>query len=247
MRALVVEHAADCPPGLLGQWLPALGADLDVVRPYAGEPLPPAAALSGYDRLIVLGGGMSCWDDLVAPWLPDVRALLVRAITDGVPTLGVCLGAQLLAAACGGRVEPGPAGPELGAPLVRLRAEASTDPLFGGLRSPLPAPQFHQDAIVALPPDAVWLASADLYAYQAFRVARCAWGVQFHPEATPEIVAEWARDDRAVLTAKGCDVDAALAEIVAARDALEAAWYPLAEHFVHSSLALARGLYTGEE
>ena len=153
----------------------------------------------------------------------------------------------MLATAFGGRVEPGPVGPELGAPPVRLRDEASSDQLFRGLRSPAPAPQFHQDAIVALPPGAVWLAEAELYAYQAFRVGSCAWGVQFHPEATPEIVAEWAREDRPVLTAKGCDVDAALEEIVAARDALQAAWYPLAGRFVHSAIPFAARPSTGEE
>ena len=80
-------------------------------HPYLGNRVPPS--VEG-DALIVLGGPMDAYDDEVAPWLPSVRELLLSAIDDGVPTIGICLGAQLLAVAAGGKVERGAAGPEIG-------------------------------------------------------------------------------------------------------------------------------------
>ena len=108
---LVVEHAADCPPALLGEWLAAEGCALDVRRPYAGDDLPDPAA---YDALLVLGGPMGAEDDEQAPWLPVVRDRVREAVRDATPTLGVCLGHQLIAVALGGTVARNPAGQQLG-------------------------------------------------------------------------------------------------------------------------------------
>src|SRR5438445_4383917 len=110
-RALVVQHTAGEGLGNLLAWLPAVGLDVHPIHPYLGHRVPPS--VEG-DALIVLGGPMGAYDDDVAPWLPSVRSLLNTAVDDGVPTLGICLGAQLLAAARGGRVVRCDAGPEMG-------------------------------------------------------------------------------------------------------------------------------------
>src|SRR3954469_18347443 len=110
-RALIVQHTASEGLGWFQEWLPAAGVDVHPIHPYLGHRVPPS--VEG-DALVVLGGPMGAMDDEVAPWLPSVRSLLATAIDDGVPTLGICLGAQMLAAAAGGEVRKGDAGPEIG-------------------------------------------------------------------------------------------------------------------------------------
>src|SRR5689334_4560049 len=112
---LVIENARDAPVARLGEWLVAAGAELDVRNAEAGDELPDR--LAGYAGLVVLGGGMNAYDDAKAPWLPRVRQLLAEAVQTELPTLGVCLGGQLLAVATGGRVRPAELG-EYGAHLV---------------------------------------------------------------------------------------------------------------------------------
>ncbi|TDD67126.1 type 1 glutamine amidotransferase [Jiangella aurantiaca] len=187
----VVEHEPGCPLDRLGGWLTAAGADVRVVRPYAGDPLPTVPGAG----LIVLGGQMNAYDDGVAPWLPAVRSLLAAAADGGTPTLGICLGAQLLAVACGGRVEVGAApGRESGVVDVLWRPESGDDPLVGGMAGPFPGPSMHADAVAELPPGAVWLASSAMYPHQVFRVGAVAWGVQFHPEVSQPTFAGWAHE-----------------------------------------------------
>ena len=190
-RLLVIQPDADDPPGPLGDWLTEAGAELDVVAPPT-DAVP--AGLDGYDGLICLGGGMGANDDFDHPWLADVRRLLSAAVTKGLPTLGICLGGQLLAVAAGGSVVAGEDGPEVGPHLVAKRDLGWTDPLFAELPLMPDVLHFHSDMIDRLPPNAVLLASATRYPNQAFRIGRCAYGVQFHIETTTEVVLEWARE-----------------------------------------------------
>ena len=98
---LVVEHDVECPPALFGEWLVEAGCDLDVRRPYAGDELP---GLTAYDGFVVLGGPMGANDDAQHPWLAPVKELVREARDVGLPTLGICLGHQLVAVALGGSV-----------------------------------------------------------------------------------------------------------------------------------------------
>jgi GMP synthase (glutamine-hydrolysing) len=220
----VVQNSADDPVGRLGEWLRGAGLDLDEVT---GPDLP--ADLSSYDALVVLGGDMGANDDDVAPWLPQLRGLLRAAVAQEVPTLAVCLGAQLLAVANGGRVEPDPDGPEIGAQLVAKRATASTDPLFRALPITPDVHQWHYDAITALPPGALLLASSPRGEYQAFRLGRLAWGVQFHIETTPDTLREWARADSRRL--QDYDLEALLGRAVDIDPDFVEAWLPFAGAF----------------
>ncbi len=120
-RALVVTHSPTEGPGTLAEWFPAAGLELVVVDPWDGDELPTDP--TAYDALIVLGGPQQAYDDSSAPWLPATKALLRAAVAERVPTLGICLGGQLLAEATGGRVAKGAEGIEAGARLGGRDAE----------------------------------------------------------------------------------------------------------------------------
>jgi GMP synthase (glutamine-hydrolysing) len=186
-RVHVVQHTVTEGLGLLAEWLPSMGVDVHPTHPYLGNRVPPS--VEG-DALIVLGGPMGASDDEAAPWLPSVRELLLSAVDDGVPTIGVCLGAQLLAVAVGGSVARGQAGPEIG--LGEVLVSTSDDLLTEGV---MPVVQWHYDAVTDLPDDAQVLASSELYPIQAFRVGEVAWGLQFHLEATADMVRTWVADE----------------------------------------------------
>jgi GMP synthase (glutamine-hydrolysing) len=230
--ALVVEHSPGDPAARLGDWLGDAGLLLDVRTPYGGSALP--AGLDGHAAVVVLGGSMGAHDDEAAPWLPATRQLLAAAVGAGVPTLGVCLGAELLAAATGGRVERGAEGPEVGPGLVAKRDAAGLDRLFGPVPFTPDVLQWHWDVVTTLPPGAVLLASSTRYAHQAFRVGAAAWGVQFHVETTPEMVRRWAAEDAAALSAEGVDVTAVLGrtDLDALHTDIAAVWQPFAARFV---------------
>lgn len=222
---LVVQLDASDPPARLGDWLRAVGLVLDVRALDAGETLP--AELSGHGGVVVMGGEMGAWDDETAPYLPAVRELLRRAVAQEVPTLGVCLGAQLLAAANGGTVRRRPDGPEIGAQLVAKRAATATDPLFASLPITPDVIQWHYDEVSQLPPGAIHLASSPVCDNQAFRLGRLAWGIQFHIETTPAMVRAWAAD----LSADGWDVDRVVERAEAVHDDLAEVWAPFAAAF----------------
>ena len=224
----VIQHAQDIPLDRFAEWF-GDGVAVRVVRLDLGEAVPASAAEVG-DGLVVLGGECSAYDDAAWPWLPSTRALLASAARAGVPTLAICLGAQLLAVAGGGRVQvAAPPGVEAGPVAVRWRPEAATDALLGGLVAASPAgavlPSLHGDSVVELPAGAVWLASSSTYPFQAFRWGS-AWGLQFHPEASPETVGRWARQT------PGVDADAIEAELVAVDDEVRTSGRLIAEAFV---------------
>jgi GMP synthase-like glutamine amidotransferase len=165
---------------------------LEVVSPWRGEALP--SSLDGYAALVVMGGPQAVYDGSL-PWELGTLGLRGSGVPTALPTLGICLGAQLLAVACGGRVAPGSEGPELGAGLVAKRDVAGADPLFWDLPLSPPVVQWHYDAVTELPPGATLLMSGARYPHQAFRVGDAAWGMQFHVEASAGMIARWVEDD----------------------------------------------------
>ncbi|MFV2145189.1 type 1 glutamine amidotransferase [Isoptericola sp. G70] len=209
-QVTVLQHGSDVPLDRFVRTFPAAR----VVRLFAGDPVPSLEECG--DGLIVLGGRMHAYDDAAAPWLPAVRDLLARAAVDGLPTLGICLGAQLLAVAGGGAVQvAAPPGREAGVVDVHWRAQALEDPVLAPLvraagatcaddvEAPgcvTPAVSMHSDAIIELPAGAQWLGWSDTYPYQAFRWGS-ALGVQFHPEASPSLAVRWALGEVDVDTA----------------------------------------------
>lgn len=215
-NALVIQHSAGEGPGRLAEWLPGCGVELRTLHPYAGDELPSRLEA---DALIVMGGPMGAYDDETSPWLPATKALIAAAVDSGVPTLGVCLGAQLLAVATGGRVERGMHGPEIG--LDEVSSSGTDSVLLGG---PFPVVQWHYDTVTVLPPLATLLASSATYPVQAFRVGDTAWGLQFHLEAAPDLVASWAAEE-------GRDVDEIVEPIKAADAVIARIGEELAKRF----------------
>ncbi|HTZ09715.1 MAG TPA: type 1 glutamine amidotransferase [Acidimicrobiales bacterium] len=182
---LVVQHAEPEGPYGIGAALEAAGVDLEIRPLHAGAPLPPH--LGQFEGLVVMGGPMSAGSDEGFPTRSGEVALLAEAVALGVPTLGVCLGAQLLAVAAGGRVTAGADGLEVGWGPVQLTPAARHDPLLGGLPAELTVLHWHGETF-DLPRDAQLLASNDRYRHQAFRVGEAAWGLQFHVEADEDVV-----------------------------------------------------------
>jgi GMP synthase (glutamine-hydrolysing) len=195
---LVFQHEPQEGPGSLAALLPA---GTRIVRAWE-EPIP-----SEPDALLVLGGGMSAYDEL--PFLRDELRLMRRCIDAGKPVLGICLGSQLLAAALGGTVARAPR-PEVGFYRVKLLPGAAADPLFAGAPESFVALHWHFDAFT-LPPGAVPLAGSTLTPLQAFRHGERAWGVQFHLEMTDELLRSFVDHGAADLAAAGVEADALLA------------------------------------
>jgi len=227
-RILVVEHEADCPPARFATWCIDAGAELDVCRPWAGDEVPTQAAC---DALVVLGGSMGANDDDLHGWLGPVKELTRDAIGRGTPTLGICLGHQLMGVAAGGVAERSSLGQQVGLYDVGWLPEAAADPLVGGL-GPVRGVQWNHDLVTTLPAGAVALAETPQGELQVARFGPRAWGVQLHPEVDELVIAAWVDGDREEHDARGIDTDALMAEIAAARAELDDAWRPLAERLV---------------
>lgn len=171
--------------------------------------LPSPADLAG-----VVVSGSHAMVSHREPWSERLGQWMKACVDAGVPVLGICYGHQLLAHACGGRVDDRPVGPEVGTRPVRLHAAAHQDPLMQGLPTRFPAQLVHYQSVLALPRDAVLLASSDAEPHQAFRVGTCGWGVQFHPEFSADAMRSYLHALQASLPEA-----AALASQVRATDA----------------------------
>jgi GMP synthase-like glutamine amidotransferase len=197
---LVVQHEDHAPLGALEAPLLERGLELCVWRPDRGDPVP--VTLDEVDAIVSLGGHPHPDQDDRHPWLGVQRALLRDALAAGVPTLGVCLGAQLVAQAAGAQAGPAPEG-EVGWVEVDTEPAARDDRLFADLPTRFPALEWHHYRF-ALPPGATLLARTPR-AIQAFRSGANAWGVQFHVEADEPIIADWLVRGREEMLAYGVD------------------------------------------
>jgi GMP synthase (glutamine-hydrolysing) len=185
----VAQHAPDEGPGLLAEVLDAAGVDTTVVRLDLGGALPAPSELGG---VVVMGGAMGVHDTDAFPWLAPERAWIAETVAAGLPVLGVCLGAQQLAAALGASVTTGPA-PEVGAGAVELTPDGRDDPVLGPEGKRVAVIQWHGDTF-EIPDGAVRLATGDRYPNQAFRYGRLAYGLQFHIEVDDAMAEAWAPD-----------------------------------------------------
>jgi GMP synthase-like glutamine amidotransferase len=185
----IIQNDPDVPPGNILENLVVLPP---VHHPYRGDRLPELRDVSA---LIVLGGAMGANDEDRHPFLSGLKTFIGGVVAAGIPFLGICLGGQLLAAATGGRVATG-RWEELGSLTVTLNDEGRRDRLFEGLPDEFVTFQWHHDSFDP-PPDATLLASSAACPHQAFRVGPSAWGVQFHPEVTEEIIRDWCAWDGA--------------------------------------------------
>lgn len=130
MRLVVLQHCPVTPVGLVGETAAARGAQIKTLFPHQGNALP--GSLAELDGLIVLGGPMHAADDVGYPAFQGMLALIRDCHAEGIPVLGLCLGAQLIARAFGARVYRF-GGLEVGYPPVFLTKAGQADPLFLGM------------------------------------------------------------------------------------------------------------------
>src|SRR5262245_7750711 len=175
MRALALEHLHSNPVGVYGDVLLRRGIQVHRVRLDLGEALPDWRE---YDLLVVMGGGMSVYEEDAHPWLAAEKRAIRKAVAAGCPYFGVCLGSQLLASALGSRVFRGPE-PELGVNPIFLCEAARRDPVFRAFPPDVEVFEWHSDTF-DLPEGAVRLARSSRYENQAFRVGSTAYAIQCH-------------------------------------------------------------------
>jgi GMP synthase-like glutamine amidotransferase len=182
MRVLSVVHQSDAGAGLFGEVVADRGHELVEWRPdQAGD-----IRSDPYDAVMVFGGAMNTGDDL--DWLArEKRALRALTVTD-LPILGVCLGSQLVAEACGGSVER--IDPEIGWYEAELTPAGATDPVCGGLPAAFEAFEWHSYA--AVPPPGATVLATTAACPQAWRHEhKPIWGIQFHAEVTLAGAEQW--------------------------------------------------------
>ena len=168
---------------------------------------------SGHDGFLLLGGAMHAGHVAVHPWLEEAAAL-VRLFTEAEkPVLGICLGAQIVARAFGGRCYDLPA-PEIGVVPLRLTEEAAGDALLGqGFESPLHLAQFHSQTFDP-PTGATRLMAGESVPNQAFRLGTATYAFQPHFEATPAMMTEWVSTSEALVPTHAPDLPARLPHLL---------------------------------
>jgi GMP synthase (glutamine-hydrolysing) len=163
------------------------------------------------DGVVITGSHAMVTDDL--PWSVAVERWLPRIVAAGTPVFGICYGHQLLARALGGQVDYRPQGREIGTVEITLDGAATADPLFGGLPATIAAHATHAQSVMALPAGAVRLAGNAADPNHAFRFGETAWGVQFHPEFSVDVMRAYIVEQAVDLGEAGMDVEALVAGV----------------------------------
>jgi GMP synthase-like glutamine amidotransferase len=231
MRVLSLVHGLEGRPGTFGQAVLEAGHELDERSFIAG---PPPAPPDRYDAAMIFGGSMNVHEERDHPWIVEEKRFVGGLLERDIPVLGVCLGAQLVAAAAGAAVARARS-PEVGWYDVELTPDAGDDALFREAPDRFTAFEWHSYEF-ALPPGALPLAYTPV-CLQAYRLRETAWGIQFHAEVTKEIVESW-------IAAHGTDADAVRAGFDPPRERLRLEaeidrWVELGRAFADAFLDVA--------
>jgi GMP synthase (glutamine-hydrolysing) len=204
-KILVTEHAEGRVEGI-SELLCQKGAEVTVVKNYLGEPLPP---VSEFDGVISGGGPMGVYEvyDNKHEFLAREKDFLVEAAIKGKAVLGICLGHQLLVSALGGEVGMSLDTAEFGWSKITLTQDGIKDSLFKDIPTDFMSFEYHKDQVFSLPVTAIKLATSSLCEIQAFRYShQPVWGVQFHPEISPEKAEKILMARRDVVESGGLDI-----------------------------------------
>jgi GMP synthase-like glutamine amidotransferase len=201
-RVLFIQNGEYEGPGLFASVLRDCEVAVKTVHAWRGDAVPDS--LRGWDGVAIGGGSMSAYDTVEFPFLKNEIRVLKEARAEKLPVLGMCLGAQLMAAAYGGDVFPNHT-KEIGFFDIHFTTAAKNDPLWCDHTGPFQPVNWHGDAF-SLPPGATHLASSDLTQNQLFSLDGILYGLQFHLEIDRPLLAEMvAADDGGGLPQQGID------------------------------------------
>lgn len=226
MRAVVFEHDEDTGVGLLGPVLQQAGFTL--VKRFRTTRREDVDA----ELVVVMGGHMGVYEADQHPFLREEIALLSERLANERPILGICLGAQMLAAAAGSEVFLGKNGFEVGSLPLRWTQDGLKDPVIAGVKPKTVVPHWHQDSYKPVA-GATLLASTDRYTQQAFRLGK-SYGFQFHMELGAADMERWLNRSAESLTQRGKDVKdlrSQLPKLKAAEAEILELQHRLANHF----------------
>lgn len=197
-RALIIRHVPY--EGVAGYRQPVEAAGYEIDRIDVGDPAFPQRDLVEPDLLIMMGGPMGVYEQEAYPWIRCQLKRLARRLEADRPTLGVCFGAQMIAAAMGGEVYAGPA-KEIGFHPIDVKGGVASNPL--GAIADVPVLHWHGDTFT-LPDNVELLGSSRLYRHQAFRRGRNILALQFHAEmGEDERIHDWIEQSPDSLRAAG--------------------------------------------
>ncbi|MFG0250330.1 MAG: type 1 glutamine amidotransferase [Phycisphaeraceae bacterium JB051] len=180
MSILVFQHEKHEPSSVLGQFLQQRGHVLKTVPLYdSGAHVPDD--LDGITGLVIMGGAMNVDEQDEYPWMKPEIDLIKKAYERNLPIVGICLGAQFIAAALGGEVGKMQA-PELGWHNVKLAFPGTTDALLAGQAWDSMQFHMHGQEVTQLPPESTPLAGSLACKNQAFRVGMTCYAFQYHFE-----------------------------------------------------------------
>lgn len=184
---LIIKHIDIEGPETLGTYLEDKGFALQTVAMERNDPFPES--LEKIDAVICLGGPMNVYEEQKYPFLVEEDKFIKTVVKRQIPFLGICLGSQLLAKACGGKVVTSPV-KEIGFGNIRLTASGTQDTLFSGLAEDLRVYQWHED-MAELPLEGERLAFSAECPQQAWKIGPNAYGLQFHIEITADSIHKW--------------------------------------------------------
>ena len=226
---LAIQNDEEDPPHLAGLWLSELDIEIQVLRAFAGEPVPTTVP-DNVDALMPLGGHMNALDDLTAPWLANERLMLADAVKRDIPIFAICLGAQLLAAANGGTISRQQIN-EVGVYNIELLPEAANDPVMNFASGSIAA-LWHEDYVSQLPVGATTIASSEHCQNQIYKMGSATYAVQFHPEADAALVALWeAHNDNAFQSFKESGKTTVAPEMNESEAELIRTWKPILQNW----------------
>jgi len=207
--AYSIEHVSFENPAFILTWLDEHNIPCHALRPFKGEHFVDPVEV---DLLIIMGGPMNIYEEEQYPWLKDEKKFIKAVIDMGVPVLGICLGAQLIADVLGGRVTRTDCGEYgwhkvkrvLPLPNCSFLSLSRSHNLYPKLPDFLDIFQWHQDTFVN-PPDSVHLYTSTICQNQAFIYKSHVIGLQFHPELDETSIRKFLKQSEAELSEKGLD------------------------------------------
>ncbi|CAK7193303.1 hypothetical protein COMNV_01518 [Commensalibacter sp. Nvir] len=181
MKAIILQHVPFEGPGYILSWLHEKGFATDIYS--VCNPEIPTPDVCSANLLIVLGGPMSVNDEKTYPWLIEEKKLIKKAIDHNIPTLGICLGSQLIASVCGAKISRA-SEKEIGWFPVQAVPQTSKNKKNFSFPESFISFHWHSEQF-DIPINATKIATNSVNPNQAFQIGKTVIGLQFHPEITP--------------------------------------------------------------